>query len=100
MSSYTYFDDGNVKVDVEEQGGFIFIHMSVKEWNKDTYKLIKSGANSLFDKLKDEGHEWAFATSNQKQSTKFWNMVRPCYTINKFGPNDEYWIGAWNFEEE
>ena len=96
---YTYFNNGNINVRVQETEGYAFIHMDVIEWKKESYKLIKNGVNELFSLLQSEGYEWVFATSDLEQSVKFWNMMRPCHTVKKFGPNDRFWIGAWKLEE-
>jgi len=97
--SYIYFEDEDMKVEVQEEGGYIFLHMSAEKWNKKILRTIREVVDRLVEDLKSEGHEWAFATSEDEKSVKFWNIVKPCYTIKKFGPNEEYWIGAWNFEE-
>jgi len=101
MDNSVYYEDEDVVVKTEEAGGFIFIHTEISSnWNKSMLKRLKSGVEGLFKELESEGHEWAFATSDDEKSTRFWNMVKPCETVEKFGPNNEYWIGAWYFGED
>lgn len=97
----TYYEDEDVVVRLERTGGYVFVHTDVSgTLNKDLLGRIRSGFSELLSELKDEGHEWAFATSDDKKSTKFWNLVHKCDTVNKFGPNQEYWIGAWYFGDD
>lgn len=96
---YTFYQDDNVHARVHEKDGFAFIHLDVEEWNRQALRTVKKGMEDLQEHLKEEGYEWLFATSEDEMSVKFWNLIKPTHTVKKFGPRDQYWIGAWKFEE-
>lgn len=93
--TYTFFKNEDMELKIQEAEGFAFMHMEVGNWGKSQLRELRRVREDLRSHLRSEGYEWVFATSDTKKSTKFWNLMEPCHTINKFGPNDEYYIGAW-----
>lgn len=93
-------EDDGVRVRYEERGGFIFLDLDVKDWNLSSYRKLKKAVAETREKFLKEGHDLIFAMTEDKAITKFWNNIHPLEELNKFGPRNEYYIGAWLTEDE
>jgi hypothetical protein len=85
------------KLRFEEEGGLIFLHFTVKKWGKDTLALFREELERVLLHFKALGHDVIFMYSSEKKSVKFWQLVKPCFTVEPLG-NSGY-LGAWLTEE-
>lgn len=93
-------DDDKVKLSYSVKGGFAFLHLEVRDWSLSGYKRIKKSVNALREDLSRKGHSLVFATTDDEKITKLWQRVHPLEELTTFGHRDEYWIGAWEVEDD
>lgn len=84
---------------LQEAGDHIFLHLDVENWSPSVLREIKSKWPVLLEHIVDKGYSILFTYSKDKQSVKFWNMMQPLTETRKFGPENEYLLGAWDLEE-
>lgn len=92
-------DDEDFFVKLTESGGYVFAHMVSHKWSKRVYLKSKEVFYQMLKVAEGKGYELVFATSDEEKSAKFWKMMAPLEELNKYGPHQEYWIGAWHVED-
>lgn len=79
------------------EGGLVFLHIEIEKINKTTLKELKTSMASFKESCAKRGHDVVFATTSNKKTTKFWQMIEPCYEVRQL--DDTSWLGAWLTEE-
>ena len=83
----------------QEVGDHIFFHLEVYAWSPSLLKEFKEKWPDVVATVKDKGYDILFTYSKYPQSVKFWNKIHPCNYVEKFGPDNDHYIGAWDLEE-
>ena len=97
---YIHMDNDRFKLSLNEAGGFVFLHMEMKDWSTNTLKELKEGVESFMSELNNKGHDIVFATTDDEKTLKFWQMIKPCDQVTLFGDRDQYIMGSWFTEEK
>jgi hypothetical protein len=98
MSSIkTMIDNPQYKFSVEESNNLIFLHLTIKSWGKSTLVSIREGLEGVLLHFKELGHDVIFMYSKEEKSVKFWQLVKPCFTVEPLGHSG--YLGAWLTEE-
>ena len=97
---FEYFSNDDFLVEINEAGGHAFLHLEMHKWSKSALKELRLVLDLLEVQYRDKGHDVLFATTDNEKVVKFWNLVRPCDILQKFGPRNEYYIGSWIIMEE
>jgi len=92
---YTFYKSDNLHMQIEEGGGFVFLHLDVREYSKESLKEIKSVVDTAAETFKGKGHDRIFAFSREEKSVRFWNLIRKCSSVTKFGESNECFLGHW-----
>lgn len=90
-----YADNDLYKAELETARGFLFVHLSVKQWSKTCLKAMRLDLDHLLDQARINGHEYLFMYNNI--GFKFANLVKPL-DIEEY--KDGWYVGAWKWESE
>lgn len=91
----TLVEGNGVRVRAEDLEGFHFLHLDVDKWSLSAYKLLKTSLKEIRKAFADQGVELLFVRTDDEKIVKFWGRLHPLEEVNKFGPRNEYYIGAW-----
>lgn len=80
--------------------GHAFLHMDIDEWSASSYRALKKNVLKVLEFMKKSKHDLVFATTDDEKITKLWGRLVPLEELQTFGPHNEYWIGAWDTEED
>lgn len=73
------------------------MHIELEQFNKTTLTSLKSSLKTFKEDCAQLGHSVVFATTPNKRTVKFWQLVEPCYQVEAL--RDQGWLGAWLTEE-
>lgn len=88
----TYYNDGNVSVELELQGDQIFANLFIKESSPSLFKKIREGLSFLLADASKLGFEYIFLTTRNKNKVKVWETIRPLDDLRYV---DGVYLGAW-----
>lgn len=96
----TYDETEDYRVQFQEAGDFIFVHVDFYNWSPSIYKEMVSKSPEMFDAIRDKGYALAFTYSDDKKFIKLWNKIKTCAEIKPFYKEEkEYYLGAWDLED-
>lgn len=77
--------------------GLVFLHIEIDKMNKATLLELRSSMQDFKESCFSKGHDVIFATTSNEKTTKFWEMVEPCYEVRQL--DETSWLGAWLTKE-
>lgn len=81
---------------IETVKGFVFLHLSVSEWNKTTLKEIREDLRNYLIKAEEYGHDAIFMASDSLKSVRMWELVKPCFKLEQVEHEGEVlYLGSW-----
>lgn len=91
-----------MRLRVEEMGGFHFLHLDVYEWNKSVLQDCRTVMLDTLRNYRDSKQVGMFfAIAKDAQTLRFYRMVRP-YDYEQFATDEEgrsATVVAWDTEE-
>lgn len=95
----TFEENSRYKLQTEtgEAGGegFIFLHLTVKIWNKTVLKELRLLLDEVIALADAEGYDRVSFYIKKTQGVKFHELIKPLHYKKAFGPNNQYLVGGW-----
>lgn len=95
---FTYYKDEDVRIQFQNLGGYIFMHLDVYNWSPSVLKKLRKGFSELRVKFQEEKVDLVFATGDNQHSIKLWGLVHPLYEVHEVPESPGYFVGSWDME--
>ena len=82
---------------IEKVENLVFLHLVAHRWGKDTLKFFREELEKVLLHFKELKYDVVFVYANEQQTTKFWQLVKPCYTLQSL--DGRGYLGSWLTEE-
>lgn len=94
--SNVYHREEDFILTYEHEQGFVFLHLEVLKWTNEVRKRVRIVLDKLLLEFEKRGHDVVFGTTQDIQSVRLWEMVKPCFELKELNtPLEKGWIGAW-----
>lgn len=96
MSRRPYKNIDGVETEIEVRDDLLFMHMTVTKWNQTVLRNIREELEKALLEFEDWGYDVLFVTSESEKSAKMWNMIKPCFSVQKLEKyGAQCWLGSW-----
>lgn len=97
MSSNLQHETENFRLTSSLESGLVFLHIEIYKMNKTSIRDLQSSMTKFKEQCFQEGHDVVFATTANEKTTKFWELIEPCYKVVPL--EDVGWLGSWLTKE-
>lgn len=94
MNELQEFEEYEARSETVE--GFVFLHLTVYDWNKNTLIKLREHLDDFLKRAEDKGHAAIFMASDDKKSVKMWQMIKPCFqVVEEYKRGKTIYLGSW-----
>lgn len=98
--SFTYFEDDDIVVTLQNLEGHIFVHLGLDKLTPSRLKKLREGFDLLLNILYEKDVDIVHAAGDNPKSIKLWQMVKPCWRLDEVKENPGTFVGCWITEKE